>query len=141
VGVIYSIWPWRAYCFIGPGEEENVIVRWMRREEVPVSERQSLWNRLALLEEVGPDALPGLIAPLKGDFHVMSIRTNGSSPALRPILCFGPFSEQEITLLMGAPIEYGILGPTDVLPVARHNLEVLKKGKRERRVRYEKRSI
>ena len=130
--VISSIWPWRAYCFLDD-EGNDVIIRWMDRENISVGDRSVLWSRLILLEEVGPHALPGSLEHLEDEFWTLSIKARAGGSVLKPILCYGPFyPDREITLLAGAPMEKGILEPIHLLPIARHNLETLNLNKRRR---------
>ena len=138
MGVIQSIWPWRVYCFLDE-DGKNVILRWIGRESIGLTDQQILWDRLALLEQVGPNALPGCVQPLEGEFHCLDVRARKNARAMNPVFCYGPFAGTELTILAGAPIEDGVLGPMDVLPIARRNLAALKKDWR-RRVWYEKRT-
>jgi hypothetical protein len=136
MGVILSIWPWRAFTFV---DEDGVSVldRWIERERIDISDRQVLFSRLILLEQFGPDSLPGCILPLQDEFYYLNVKARKQSLVMTPVLCYGPFGESEITILAGAPIENGMLGAINVLPIARNNLEILKADKR-RRVLHEK---
>jgi hypothetical protein len=40
--------------------------------------------------------------PLKGHGHLWKIRVHGPTLAMRPIMCVGPFGDDEFTLLIGA---------------------------------------
>src|SRR5258708_3421908 len=112
----------------------------MERENVPREDRQVLWQRLILIEEVGPEALPGCIVPLEDEFYTMNIKARPGHMTMNPILCYGPFADREVTLLVGSPTENGILGPVDLLPVARHNLATLKLNWRRRVLLHESRT-
>src|SRR5258708_451356 len=111
----------------------------MDRENIALPDRQGVLQRLGLLQRVGPHALPGCILPIEEELYFLNIRARKDGLIMTPVLCYGPFGDREITLLAGAPIEKGILGARDVLPIARHNLETLKQDRR-RRVLHENRT-
>jgi hypothetical protein len=118
-------------------DDGDVVTRWLERENISLADKQALWTRLDLLEQLGPEsALPGCIKPLGNeggqDFYYMDIKAGKRGPPLQPVFCYGPFAEREITILAGAPIENRILGPRDVLPVAVYNLKLLKQAKRRK---------
>jgi hypothetical protein len=83
----------------------NRIGVWTRT--LPLRERAKLNNKLSLLEQAGPDLLPGLLAGpnIQGQRHIykLKIGSSGSGRALRPLACRGPIdNEEELTLLVGA---------------------------------------
>lgn len=114
----------------------SALQRWMDRERIAPADMLVLQDRLVLLEQVGPHALPGCISHVKGEFYAFNIKPRPNARVMEPLFCYGPFyDDREITILAGAPTENGLLGPREMLPVALHNLEVLKREKR-RRVEY-----
>ena len=66
-------------------------------------DRAKLSQKLRMLENVGSDLPPELLAgPIKDYAHIYKMRINGQV-ALRPLLCKGPINNgQEFTLLKGA---------------------------------------
>ena len=114
----------------------SALQRWMDRESIAAADMLVLKKLLSLLEQVGPHALPGCISHVSGEFYALNVKARPAARAMKPLFCYGPFYEdREITILAGAPTENGLLGPREILPVAIHNLEILKREKR-RRVSY-----
>ena len=115
---------WRVYCFL-EDDNQNTIRRWMEREDIPEWKGAVLRERIRLLEAGGPDCSPGLIVPVDSMFYILNVKVRKGELPMTPVFCYGPFFDQEITILTGAPIENGILKAKDVLPIARRNLETL----------------
>lgn len=143
MGVI-SLPSWRVYHFIENGQ--SVIQRWLEEERFSSAQRATLEARIDLFKSGGPYTLPGSILELGGGFWAFSVVRKNEIP-MNPIFCYGPFGDEnnedegaeenrEITLLAGAPLQKGILGPQDVLPVAQHNLQILLQDP-QRRIREE----
>src|ERR1017187_8027158 len=97
----------------------------MEREDIPEWKGVVLRERIRLLEAGGPDSLPGLIKHVEGKFYTLNIKPRKGEPLMTPLFCYGPFSDQELTILTGAPIEKGVLSAKDVLPIAQHNFDIL----------------
>jgi hypothetical protein len=95
---------WRLYDYLD-ARGRNDFHRWS--SDLEKSDRARLSQKLRMLETVGPDLPPQLLAgPIKDHAHIYKMRINGSV-ALRPLLCRGPINNaEEFTLLMGA-IERG----------------------------------
>ena len=110
----------------------GVIRTWAQREGISVEQQSAIQLLLDLIESGGPECVPGSIVRVAGDFWGLNIRRKDHM-LLTPIFCYGPFGENELTLLAGAPIERGLLKAKDVLPVAQHNLEILRVDRRRRR--------
>ena len=91
---------WRLYDYLD-AHGRNDFQLWSSRLQKP--DRAKLSQKLRMLETVGPDLPPQLLAgPIKHHAHIYKIKINGSV-ALRPLLCKGPIhNEEEFTLLMGA---------------------------------------
>jgi len=107
------------------GTFTNVIRRWLDEENIALSQRSRLQLQIHLIESGGPEVVPGCIVPVNEEgFCAMNIVAKGQTP-ITPVFCYGPFTDSEITLLTGAPIQNGLLRAQDVLPIARHNLEIL----------------
>jgi hypothetical protein len=132
VGVIY-LPLWRIYHFLDEGR--SVIHRWLEEEAFTVYQKVLLQNRIELFGAGGRDTLPGSIIHVEGDFWAFNVTRKGEIP-MNPIFCYGPFHENEITFLAGAPLKRGLLKPHHVLPVAQHNLGILLRDPR-RRIREE----
>lgn len=80
-------------------------------------DRARLSQKLLMLEKVGSNLPPGLLAgPIKG--HIYKMRINGQV-ALRPLLCKGPISnDEEFTLLKGASEKDRKFIPLNALDIA-----------------------
>jgi hypothetical protein len=91
---------WRLYDYVD-NRGLNDFEAWSRGLEKP--DRARLSQKLRMLETVGPELPPQLLAgPIKGQSHIYKLRINGRV-ALRPLLCKGPISnDEEFTLLKGA---------------------------------------
>ena len=113
----------------------NQIAKWTKK--LPLRDRAKLNNKLQLLEQAGPDLLPGLLAGpnIQGQRHIykLKIGSSGSGRALRPLLCRGPIDkEEELTLLIGAEERDGKL-PKHVAKAAEdRRQEILAKPERRR---------
>lgn len=91
---------WRLYDYLDRRDINDFEI-WSRRLEKP--DRARLSQKLRMLETVGPDLPPQLLAgPIKSHAHIYKLRINGRI-ALRPLLCKGPINmDIEFTLLKGA---------------------------------------
>jgi hypothetical protein len=91
---------WRLYDYVDH-RGDNDFKRWSLG--LQSSDRARLSQKLGMLQKLGPDLPPSLLAgPIKHHAHIYKMRINGQV-ALRPLLCKGPISnDEEFTLLMGA---------------------------------------
>src|SRR5690348_8575014 len=90
---------WPLYCFV-THRDENIIRRWLRDERVTKTEIAIFQAKIDLFERGGPDLNPGLIVgPVAKDIYKMKIKGHKGHVQLRPMLCFGPFVDNEVTLL------------------------------------------
>lgn len=91
---------WRVYDYVD-SRERNDFEAWSKGLEKP--DRARLSQKLRMLETVGSDLPPQLLAgPIKSYAHIYKLRINGRV-ALRPLLCKGPINkDEEFTLLLGA---------------------------------------
>jgi hypothetical protein len=89
---------WKLYDYVD-NRGINDFERWSLG--LQSSDRARLSQKLGMLQKLGPDLPPQLLAgPIKGNIYKM--RINGRV-ALRPLLCKGPINnDAEFTLLMGA---------------------------------------
>ena len=101
---------------------------------MPKAEVAIFQAKIDLFERGGPDLTPGLIAgPVAKNIYKMKIKGHKGHVQLRPMLCYGPVSETEITLLVGA-IEKGFkLIPETCKVTAQENRGILIADKRRRR--------
>jgi len=125
--------PWRVYFFLD-GRQENVIARWLSKERVPKGQIANFQAKLDTLERGGPDASPGLIVgPLAKDIFKMKIKGNKGWVQLRPMVCYGPFNDHELTLLVGAIERDSKLDPRNAVERAHENLTILRADRQRRR--------
>src|SRR4030095_12441565 len=89
---------WKLYDYVD-NRGINDFERWSLG--LQSSDRARLSQKLGMLQKLGPDLPPQLLAgPIKGNIYKM--RINGRV-AMRPLLCKGPINnDAEFTLLMGA---------------------------------------
>jgi hypothetical protein len=89
---------WQIYDYVD-ARAVNDFERWSRGLEK--TDRARLSQKVRMLEKVGPDLPPELLAGPIVD-HVYKMRINGQV-ALRPLLCKGPLNnDKEFTFLKGA---------------------------------------
>src|SRR5437879_4954149 len=107
----------KIYEYVSPRGRGAISDDWRPAQQVP--QQAALDNDLKRIEQVGLDALPGLIVgPLRGYRHLYKLSIGGKI-RLRPILCKGPQDKNgEITLLLGAVERDGTLVPADALEKA-----------------------
>lgn len=126
---------WSVSSFLADQSVQTVIQEWLSQELISVSHRVLFQVYIDILESGGPLLLPGCIFPVSEEegFYAMNIRPKRQKP-VTPVFCYGPVDAQsEITFLVGAPREGGILQAQDVLPIARHNLQLLLQNPKRRR--------
>jgi hypothetical protein len=114
---------------------QNVIRRWLRDTNVTLRLSTLLQLQINLFESGGPEVLPGaifVVDQVEG-FYAMRLKAEKGTAQITPIFCYGPFSDTEIMFLAGAPIQNGVLKARDLLPLARHNRELLLKNPQRRR--------
>jgi hypothetical protein len=92
VTIKYSI-----YDYVHP-VEGNIIKTWS--SGLQKKERAKLNQRLDSLALHGPELIPGLLSPT-GVPKIFKLKIRGKVQ-LRPMICEGPGSESEFTLLLGA---------------------------------------
>ncbi len=125
---------WPVYCFI-THRDENVIRRWLADEKVPKSQVAIFQAKIDAYERGGPNVNPGLIVgPVAKNIYKMKVKGHKGHVQLRPLLCYGPFNETEVTLLVGAIEKDFKLKPDTCKEQAHENRECLI-GNRERRRR------
>lgn len=125
---------WRVWCYLDE-DGHNVIRSWLDQEHVAPRQKSLFQLYIRLIESGGPEAVPGCIFVVSEEegFYAMNIKAAKGEEPITPLFCFGPFGDSEITLLAGSPIQSGILQAQDVLPIARHNLEILRRYPKRRR--------
>jgi hypothetical protein len=113
---------------------ENIIRRWLHEEKVPRTQRAIFQAKIDAFERGGPDLSPGLIVgPVAKDIYKMKIKGHKGHVQLRPMVCYGPFSRSEVTILVGAIEKDFKLSPETCKTDARDNREILLTDKRRRR--------
>ena len=71
--------------------------------------------------------VPGCIMPVprSKQFHFLQVERKGIAP-VRPIFCYGPFGDTELTLLVGVPdMQRPFVKPADALDLAQENFQAL----------------
>jgi hypothetical protein len=116
---------WRVFCFI-THRGENIMRMWLQKEKIPRTQVAVFQAKLDTFERGGPELSPGLIfGPVAKDIYKMKIKGHKGHVQLRPMLCYGPSGQTEITLLVGA-IEKGFkLVPVSCVTDAQQNRRVL----------------
>lgn len=115
---------WKIWEFLDE-RGRGIVEVWLRGKKIQKQARALLNQKVDLLEEKGPDLLPGLLAGPIYD-HVYKLRVTAPGVQLRPMLCKGPFNnETEFTFLLGALERGGKLEPRDAPARAAANREIL----------------
>lgn len=133
MGVIY-LPSWRVFCFIDEAGD-NVIRQWLDREAVAEALRGTMQGLIDFIQAGGPSMVPGCIVPVprSKQFHFLEVQRKGLAP-IRAVLCYGPFGDTELTLLVGVPDRQRLLvKPTDALGVAQENFRAVDGDYRRRR--------
>jgi hypothetical protein len=118
---------WKVYCFLSQ-RGRNVIREWLDEEKVSVQQRADFQLKIQLLEQGGPDLVPGFISetPVAPDIYKAKIKGNKGKVQLRPMLCKGPFDmRREFTFLIGAIEKDRVLVPKNCKEKAQENRSIL----------------
>lgn len=135
VGVINFPLRWRVYCFLSQ-RGANVIREWLDEERVSLEQRADFQLKITLLENGGPDTVPGFITetPVARDIYKAKIKGNKGRVQLRPMLCKGPVVlDREFTFLCGAIERDGTLVPKNCKQKAQENRRILLSDSNRRR--------
>jgi hypothetical protein len=130
--ISYALWDFKS------PRGENLIVRWAIKNKLGKLDRAKLNQRFDRLKQVDFDlALKTslLNGPVVKDVYKM--KANGQV-MMRPLLCRGPFVDEEYTLLIGAIEKDWELDPSTALTDAQSNRNELlaDKSRREPHVRF-----
>jgi hypothetical protein len=110
---------WRVFDYID-SQGRNVMLEWANRLPMQKTERAKLNSKIDLLERVGLDLAPGILADT-GNRHIKKLRVRGKVQ-LRPMLCLGPIIlDSEFTFLQGAIEKDYKLIPPDATDRAEEN--------------------
>ena len=111
---------WNVYEFL-VRPKVGVIELWLKQARIQKRAKALLNQKLDLLEQMGPDLPPDLLAgPIEG--HIYKLRIRAQRVQLRPLLCRGPLhNNDEFTLLYGATERDNELVPTNVVQRAEEN--------------------
>jgi hypothetical protein len=132
VRVIY-LPPWPIYSFI-THRTENVIREWLKDEKVPRTQVAIFQAKIDAYEQGGPDLNPGLIeGPVSKNIYKMKIKGHKGHMQLRPMVCYGPFENGEVTMLLGAIEKDFKLRPGNCKMQAQENREILIQNRMRRR--------
>lgn len=125
VGVI-QLPLWRVLCFVD-ASGSNIVREWLYRERIPAALKGELQGRIDLIEAGGPRVVPGCIEEIKGSSTFCALRVERKGfGVIRPVFCYGPFGEREMTLLVGVPDKTnGVFKPSNALRLAQQNLAAL----------------
>jgi hypothetical protein len=133
--------PWSVYEFLD-GRGRSTIRGWLEAEKVQKGQVATFRAKIDAFKRGGPEMNPGLIhGPIKKKklkitgIYKMKIKGSKGWVQLRPMLCFGPFSDDKntITLLVGAVEKGSELEPADYLERAAENRTVLLNDRTRRR--------
>ena len=132
-GVI-SLPKWPIYCFVDH-RGRNVILEWLRDEKVPQTQIAAFQAKIDLFERGGPELTPGFISdgPVAKNIYKMKIKGHKGHVQLRPMVCYGPFAGNEVTMLFGAIEKDFALSPDNCKRKAQENRETLIGDRRRRR--------
>ena len=98
--ILFTRWP--IYCFVDH-RSQNVIRAWLQAEKVPKTQVANFQAKIDAYERGGPELNPGLIVgPIAKNIYKMKIKGHKGHVQLRPMCCFGPKHDNEVTLLFGA---------------------------------------
>jgi hypothetical protein len=123
---------WRAYFFL-THRGENIIREWLDRERVQRTQIADFQAKIDAFERGGPDLSPGLIVgPVAKNIYKMRIKGNKGHMQLRPMLCYGPFGQREVRLLVGAIEKDSKLRPDNWKKLAHENRDILLADPRRR---------
>jgi len=124
---------WPIYCFV-THRGDNVIREWLQAEKVPKTQIANFQAKIDAYERGGPELNPGLIAgPVAKKIYKMKVKGHKGHVQLRPMLCYGPFQNSEVTLLFGAIEKDFKLRPDNCKDQAQRNREILIADPRRRR--------
>lgn len=124
---------WPIYSFLN-SRGDNIIREWLKAEKVPKTQVAVFQAKIDAYERGGPDLNPGLIAgPVAKDIYKMKIKGNKGHVQLRPIVCYGPFVNSEVTMLIGAIEKDSKLKPENCKTRAQENRNILLADRRRRR--------
>jgi hypothetical protein len=126
---------WLVYCFVSK-RGQNVIREWLDELKVGAAQRAEFQLKLTLLENGGPDTVPGFITetPVAKNIYKAKIKGNKGWIQLRPMLCKGPLLlDQEFTFLLGVVEKDRVLIPKDWERRAQTNREIVVGDPKRRR--------
>ena len=103
---------------------DAIIQDWI--DSLGKQERAKLENKLDAICRAEMDILPGMVSGTRVG-KISKIRVNGQR-ALRPMLCKGPFGEDEITILCAAEEKDRKLKPKDAAKIAKNRMDELERG-------------
>jgi hypothetical protein len=135
VNVIILPLRWRVYCFLST-RGSNAIKEWLDKERISTAQRAMFQLKIKLLENGGPDVVPGFISdtPVAKDIYKAKIKGNKGWVQLRPMLCKGPWIlNWEYTFLFGTIEKNGALTPKDWKDRAQENRNILLGDPKRRR--------
>ena len=133
---------WPIYYFVDH-RGQNVIRQWLRDEKVQWAQVATFQAKIDLFERGGPGLTPGFISdgPVAKNIYKMKIKGNKGHVQLRPMVCYGPFAHNEVTILFGAIEKDFKLSPKNCKEKAQENLQILIADRtRRRRERIDKRT-
>ena len=122
---------WRVHAYLDD-DGQNVLRRWLDKEGISAPDRAKLQTIIDMIEYGGPRTVAGTLRDVGSGFSVLvSGRKEGGD--LSPVFCYGPFSETEITFLVGARLVRKHLTPSYAVGIAAERLEMLRQEPQRRR--------
>ena len=106
-----------------------------KEEKVPKTQIAVFQAKIDLYERGGPDLSPGFIeGPITKNIYKMKIKGHKGHVQLRPMVCYGPFNNQEeVTMLVGAIEKDFKLIPENCKLEAQQNREIVLNDRARRR--------
>ena len=129
--IFFTRWP--IYSFV-THRGENIIREWLKKERVPKTQIAIFQAKIDLYERAGPDLSPGFIeGPVAKNIYKMKIKGHKGHVQLRPMVCYGPFIDTEVTMLTGAIEKDFKLIPPNCKAEAQENREIVINDRTRRR--------
>lgn len=122
---------WDIYDFLD-GQGISVLHMWAAQEKLSTIVLSKLDLKIDMLRQHGTELGPGLLAGTSSG-HIKKLKVTGRV-TLRPMLCQGPFSQYEFTLLLGAVEKDRKLVPRDAVKQAVANRQKLVNNPTRRRI-------
>jgi len=124
---------WPIYCFV-THRGKNIIREWLEAERIPRTQVAVFQAKIDAYERGGPDLSQGfIVGPVAKHIYKMKVKGHKGHVQLRPMVCYGPFVDGEVTMLFGAIEKDSKLRPEDWKEQTDNNRNVLIADRKRRR--------